>query len=187
MASTEPPAAPAGLELLLERLRTGLGAERAELESETPDTAPADDRELRSPVALADGRIGTLVVRRGLDAPAFDAPERQLFEQLTAITATVLRVAGEASQRSHWLSVTQAVSTAVSEAGSAIEALAEAVDAVFEHSAYYAVTATLIDRDTPEQLIVADRSHALRNHTGMRRSIDAGLVGAVASSGTQRL
>ena len=187
MASTEPPAAPAGLELLLERLRTGLGAERAELEADAPDTAPADDHELRSPVALADGRTGTLVVRRGRDAPAFDAPERQLFEQLTAITATVLRVAGEASQRTHWLSVTQAVSTAVSEAGSAIEALAEAVDAVFEHSAYYAVTATLIDRDTPEQLIVADRSHALRNHTGMRRPIDAGLIGAVARSGQQRL
>src|SRR5207249_7483432 len=65
------------------------------------------------------------------------------------------------------------------------ETLAAAVDAVFEHSGYQEVAATLIDREAGEQITVADRSHSLRNRTGMRRPIDDGGIGAAGAESRQ--
>ena len=68
-----------GLELLLERFRTGLNAERVALE---PDDAasgdPDDPRMLRSAVPMQDGSPGVLLVQRGSDAPAFSDAERDV-------------------------------------------------------------------------------------------------------------
>jgi two-component system, NarL family, sensor histidine kinase DevS len=185
-ADTSGPAA--GLELLLERFRTGLNAERVVLE---PDDAaagdPDDPRMLRSAMPMQDGSRGVLLVQRGRDAPAFSDAERQLFVHLAALADTVLQVAAESAQRSQRLAVVQGVAAGISVAESAAAALGAAVDAVFEHSGYYAVTATLMDHEAGEQLVVADRSHALRNHTGMRRPLAAGLVGRAAQLGMPQL
>ncbi|HWH65942.1 MAG TPA: GAF domain-containing protein, partial [Gaiellales bacterium] len=81
----------------------------------------------------------------------------------------------------------QAVAAGVADAVTVVEVLGATVDAVFDNSGYYAVTATLLDHEADEQLIVADRTRALRNHTGMRRPLAAGLVGAVALTGVQQL
>ena len=96
-------------------------------------------------------------------------------------------MAGEASQRSRRLAVAQAVAAGVAEAVTVVEVLGATVDAVFDNSGYYAVTATLLDHEADEQLIVADRTRALRNHTGMRRPLAAGLVGEVGLTGVQQL
>jgi GAF domain-containing protein len=176
------------MEQLFERLRSGLGAEWVALEPDDAALGNGDDRRLlRSSVPLADGRPGVLMAQRGNDAPAFSDAERELFVHLAALTETVLRVAGEASQRSRRLAVAQAVAAGVADGVTVVEVLGATVDAVFDNSGYYAVTATLLDHEADEQLIVADRTRALRNHTGMRRPLAAGLVGAVALTGVQQL
>ena len=177
----------ADVEQLFERLRKGLGAEWVALEPGEPTAAGDDPRRLRSSVPLADGRPGVLTAQRSSDAPAFSDAERQLFAHLAALTETVLRVAGESAQRSRRLAVSQAVSTSAARAVSVVETLDACVDAVFDNSGYYAVTATLIDHEADEQLIVADRTRALRNHTGMRRPLHEGLVGGVALTCKQQL
>ena len=182
------PGTVAGLELLLERFRTGLDAERVAIEpGEQPAAGVDDSRLLTSPVPMEDGRPGTLRVERSMDAPAFSEAERLVFNHLAGLAETVLRVAGESAQRSRRLSLAQAVSSGTALALSPSEALAASVDAIFEHSAYEAVTATIMDHDAGEQVIVADRSRALRQHTGLRRPIDAGLVGHAAREGTVQL
>ena len=176
------------MEQLFERLRSGLGADWVALEPDDVSLGAKDDpRQLRSSVPLADGRPGVLMAQRGNDAPVFSDSERQLFGHLAALTETVLRVAGEASQRSRRLAVAQAVAAGVADAVTVVEVLGATVDAVFDNSGYYAVTATLLDHEADEQLIVADRSRALRNHTGMRRPLAAGLVGEVGLTGVQEL
>jgi GAF domain-containing protein len=176
------------MEQLFERLRSGLGADWVALEPDDVSLGAKDDpRQLRSSVPLADGRPGVLMAQRGNDAPVFSDSERQLFGHLAALTETVLRVAGEASQRSRRLAVAQAVAAGVADAVTVVEVLGATVDAVFDNSGYYAVTATLLDHEADEQLIVADRSRALRNHTGMRRPLAAGLVGEVGLTGLQEL
>jgi GAF domain-containing protein len=177
-----------GLELLLEQFRTGLNAEHVALEpGDAAAGDPDDPRMLRSAMPMQDGSRGVLLVQRGRDAPAFSDAERQLFVHLAGLADTVLQVAAESAQRSQRLAVVQGVAAAISTAESAAAALGSAVDAVFEQSGYYAVTATLMDHEAGEQLIVADRSHALRNHTGMRRPLAAGLVGRIAQLGTPQL
>ena len=96
-----------------------------------------------------------------------------------------LRNAGDATRRSQTLAITHAIATTVDGLGTVAETLAAAVDAVFEHSGYHEVAATVIDRGAGEQLTVADRSHSLRNRTGMRRPVDDGDIGAVATHGRQ--
>src|SRR6476660_7722300 len=166
MDPSQPPAPVTEIVQLVERLRSGLGAEWVALEPDDAALAAGNDpRLLRSAVPLADGRPGVLMAQRGNDAPAFSDAERELFVHLAALTETVLRVAGEASQRSRRLAVAQAVAAGVADAVTVVEALGATVDAVFDNSGYYAVTA-LLDHEADEQLIVADRTRALRNHTG---------------------
>ncbi|HEY0387028.1 MAG TPA: GAF domain-containing protein [Gaiellales bacterium] len=188
MHDPDPPGAAAGLELLLERFRTGLDAERVALEPDDGAAAGADDpRRLRSAVPMEDGRPGVLLVQRGDDSPAFSDAERMLFSHLAGLAETVLRVAAESAQRSRRLAVAQGVSAGMAVAESPTEALAAAVDAIFDNSSYHAVTATLMDRDGGEQVIVADRSRTLRSHTGLRRPIGAGLVGYAGREGSPQL
>jgi GAF domain-containing protein len=188
MDPSQPPAPVTEMEQLFERLRSGLGAEWVALEPDDAVLGAGDDpRLLRSSVPLADGRPGVLMAQRGNDAPVFSDAERELFIHLAGLTETVLRVAGEASQRSRRLAVAQAVAAGVADGVTVVEVLGATVDAVFDNSGYYAVTATLLDHEADEQLIVADRTRALRNHTGMRRPLAAGLVGAVALTGVQQL
>ncbi|HVI20176.1 MAG TPA: hypothetical protein VM712_17490, partial [Gaiellales bacterium] len=164
MHPSQPPAPVTEMEQLFERLRSGLGAERVALELDDAAFGARDEpRLLRSSLPLADGRPGVLMVQRGNDAPAFSDAERELFGHLAALTETVLRVAGEASLRSRRLAVAQAVAAGVADAVTVVEVLGTTVDAVFDNSGYYAVTATLIDHEADEQLIVADRTRALRN------------------------
>ncbi len=188
MSSNDPSSVSAArLELLLERLGTGLGAERVLLEpAGTVTAAIGDERVLHAPMRLADGSPGMLLAQRGATSPAFDITERRLFEQLAAIAETVLTVAGDATRRSQALAITRAIAETAGP-GTVAETLALAVDAVFEHSAYQEVSATVIDRDAGEQVTVADRSHSLSNRTGMRRPIGDGPVGAVAVDGDQLL
>ena len=123
------------MEQLFERLRSGLGADWVALEPDDMSLGAGDDpRQLRSSVPLADGRPGVLMVQRGNDAPAFSDAERQLFGHLAALTETVLRVAGEASQRSRRLAVAQAVAAGVADAVTVVEVLGATVDAVFDNS-----------------------------------------------------
>ncbi|MDX6550649.1 MAG: two-component system, NtrC family, sensor histidine kinase KinB, partial [Gaiellales bacterium] len=177
----------AGLEQLLDRLGTGLAAERVLLEPAATSQAPApeDDRVLRAAMALADGSPGVLLAQRGADSPVFDSTERRLFEQLAAIAETVLSVAAEANRRSQSLDITRAIAERAGGLGSVAETLAAAVDAVFEHSSYQQVSAVVIDGGAGEQVTVADRSHSLSNHAGMRRPLDEGAVGRAAADGIQ--
>ena len=168
MGSSDTSGPAVGLELLLERFRTGLDAERVALEPD--DAAPGDlddPRMLRSAVPMQDGTPGVLLVQRGSDAPAFSAAERQLFSHLAGLAETVLRVAAESAQRSQRLAVVQGVAAGISAAESATAALGAAVDAVFEHSGYYAVTATLIDHEAGEQLILGGAVAARRAGVGL--------------------
>ncbi len=187
MSSNDPVSASAsGLELLLERLGSGLGAERVLLEPAAAVTAQlGDERVLHAAMTLADGSPGVLLAERSATSPAFDTTERRLFLQLAAIAETVLTVAGEATRRSQTLAITRTITTAAGELGTVAETLAAAVDAVFEHSSYQQVSAIVIDRAAGEQVTVADRSHSLRNRTGMRRPIDEGAIGVVAADGNQ--
>jgi GAF domain-containing protein len=188
MDEPAPPDTAAGLELLLERFRTGLDAERVAIEpGEEPPAGGDDSRLLVSPVPMEDGRPGVLRVERSRDAPAFSKAERMVFAHLAGLAETVLRVAGESSQRSRRLELAQAVASGTALALSPADALAASVDAVFEHSSYQSVTATLMDHDAGEQVIVADRSRSLRHHTGLRRPIGAGLVGHAAKEGSVQL
>ena len=188
MDEPEPPDTVAGLELLLERFRTGLDAERVAIEpGEEPPAGGDDSRLLVSPVPMEDGRPGMLRVERSHDAPAFSKAERLVFAHLAGLAETVLRVAADSSQRSRRLELAQAVASGTALALSAADALAASVDAIFEHSSYQSVTATLIDHDAGEQVIVADRSRSLRHHTGLRRPIGAGLVGHAANEGSVQL
>jgi len=172
MDEPAPPDTVAGLELLLERFRTGLDAERVAIEpGEEPPAGGDDPRLLVSPVPMEDGRPGVLRVERSRDAPAFSKAERMVFAHLAGLADTVLRVAAESSQRSRRLQLAQAVAAGTAPALSAADALAASVDAIFEHSGYQSVTATLMDHDAGEQVIVADRSRTLRHHTGLRRPI----------------
>ncbi|MDX6544700.1 MAG: hypothetical protein QOG02_474, partial [Gaiellales bacterium] len=143
------------------------------------------DRVLRAAMALADGSPGVLLAQRGADSPVFDSTERRLFEQLAAIAETVLSVAAEANRRSQSLDITRAIAERAGGLGSVAETLAAAVDAVFEHSSYQQVSAVVIDGDAGEQVTVADRSHSLSNHAGMRRPLDEGAVGRAAADGIQ--
>src|SRR4029079_10239439 len=98
---SQPPAPVTEMEQLFERLRSGLGAEWVALEPDDAALGAGDDpRLLRSSVPLADGRRGVRMAQRATDAPAFSDAERELCVHLAALTETVLRVAGEASQRS---------------------------------------------------------------------------------------
>jgi GAF domain-containing protein len=187
MSSNDPSSVSAiGLELLLERLGTGLGAERVLLEPAGAVTALEDGRVLHAPMRLADGSPGILLAQRGATSPVFDTTERRLFQQLASIAETVLTVAGDATRRSQALAITRAIAGTAGP-GTVAETLALAVDAVFERSAYQEVAATLIDREAGEQVTVADRSHSLSNRTGMRKPIGDGPVGIVAGSGEQLL
>lgn len=177
----------AGLEQLLQRLGTGLSAERVLLEpaDATQPAAAEDERVLRAAMALADGSPGVLLAQRSAGSPVFDSTERRLFGQLAAIAETVLSVAGEANRRSQSLDMTRAIAQRASGLSSVAETLAAAVDAVFEHSSYQQVSAVVIDRDAGEQVTVADRSHSLSNRAGMRRPLDEGAVGRAAADGLQ--
>src|SRR3954451_412671 len=188
MDDPEPPDTVAGLELLLERFRTGLDAERVAIEpGEEPPSGGVDSRLLISPVPMVEGRPGMLPVEPSREAPAFSKAERLVFAHLAGLAETVLRVAADSAQRSQRLELAQTVSSGTALALSASDALAASVDAIFEHSTYQSVTATLIDHDAGEQVIVADRSRSLRQHTGLRRPIDAGLVGHAAKQGSVQL
>ena len=139
MSSRDPVSASAsGLELLLERLGSGLGAERVLLEPAATVTAQLGDaRVLHAAMTLADGSPGVLSAERSAASPAFDTTERRLFEQLAAIAETVLTLAGDATRRSRTLAITHAIATTVDGLSTVAERLAAAVDAVFEHSGYH--------------------------------------------------
>ncbi|MDX6591511.1 MAG: hypothetical protein QOJ13_707 [Gaiellales bacterium] len=170
-----------GLDMLLETLRHGLGAERVLLQA--PDGVPGEGAHvLQSPLALADGTAGILFAERRSDAPAFDETERRLFVQLAGIAETVLHAAGEARRRAERLATSQAIASAVSTATSIEVALATAADAVFGHSDYQAVNATLLDPATGVHTEITVRS---RRDSAAKSSGDAGslLVTPVIAGG----
>ncbi len=94
------------------------------------------------------------------------------------LAAHAIAASRRADLRTEQLTLVQAVASAVGGATAIDEAFRMAATAVFEHTRYTGVTATMVDRRTGEQVVVVDLGSDVATTQTIRRRLDTGLVGA---------
>ena len=121
--------------------------------------------------------MATLVVSRDPGGAPF-GEESALLSTVCELAAHAIAASRRADLRTEQLTLVQAVASAVGGATAIDEAFRMAATAVFEHTRYAGVTATMVDRRTGEQVVVVDLGSDVATTQKIRRRLDTGLVGA---------
>jgi GAF domain-containing protein len=166
---------------IADRARLALGADRAlvlPLAGGDPlPPGPEGGPSLSAPIRIDGDPVATLVVSRDPGGAPF-GEESALLSTVCELAAHAIAASRRADLRTEQLTLVQAVASAVGAATSIDEAFRMAATAVFEHTRYAGVTATMVDRKAAEQVVVIDLGGDVASTQTIRRRLDAGLVGA---------
>jgi GAF domain-containing protein len=173
---------------IADRARLAVGADRAlvlPLAGEEPlPPGPEGGPSLSVPIRIDGDQVATLVVSRDPGGAPF-GDESALLMTVCDLAAHAIAASRRADLRTEQLTLVQAVASAVGAATSTEEAFRLAATAVFEHTRYAGVTATLVDRRAAEQVVVVDLGGDIATTQTIRRPLAAGLVGACIEGETQ--
>ena len=173
---------------IADRARLALGADRAlvlPLAGGDPlPPGPEGGPSLSAPIRIDGDPVATLVVSRDPGGAPF-GEESALLSTVCELAAHAIAASRRADLRTEQLTLVQAVASAVGGATSVDEAFRMAATAVFEHTRYAGVTATIVDRRAAEQVVVVDLGGDIASTQTIRRRLDAGLVGACIAEKAQ--
>ena len=173
---------------IADRARLAVGADRAlvlPLTGEEPlPPGPEGGPSLSVPIRIDGDPVATLVVSRDPGGEPF-GEESALLTTVCDLAAHAIAASRRADLRTEQLTLVQAVASAVGAATSTEEAFRMAATAVFEHTRYAGVTATLVDRRAHQQVVVVDLGGDIASTQTIRRPLDAGLVGACIKEESQ--
>ncbi|HEX5556607.1 MAG TPA: GAF domain-containing protein [Gaiellales bacterium] len=173
---------------IADRARVALGADQAlvlPLSGGDPlPPGPEGGPSLSAPIRIDGDPVATLIVSRDPGGAPF-GEESALLSTVCELAAHAIAASRRADLRTEQLTLVQAVASAVGAATSVDEAFRMAASAVFDHTRYSGVTATMVDRAAREQVVVVDLGGDVATTQTIRRPIDAGLVGACIAEGTQ--
>jgi GAF domain-containing protein len=173
---------------IADRARVALGADQAlvlPLSGGDPlPPGPEAGPSLSAPIRIDGDPVATLIVSRDPGGAPF-GEESALLSTVCELAAHAIAASRRADLRTEQLTLVQAVASAVGGATSVDEAFRMAASAVFDHTRYSGVTATMVDRGAREQVVVVDLGSDVATTQTIRRPIDAGLVGACIADGTQ--
>jgi signal transduction histidine kinase len=173
---------------IADRARIAVGADRAlvlPLAADDPlPPGPEGGPTLSVPIRIDGSPVATLVVSRDPGGAPF-GDDSALLATVCDLAAHALAASRRADLRAEQLTLVQAVASAVGTATSTEEAFRMAATAVFEHTRYAGVTATLVDRRAQQQVVVVDLGGDIASTQTIRRPLDAGLVGACIADETQ--
>ena len=165
---------------IADRARLALGADRAlvlPLAGGDPlPPGPEGGPSLSAPIRIDGDPVATLVVSRDPGGAPF-GEESALLSTVCELAAHAIAASRRADLRTEQLTLVQAVAAAVGGATAIDEAFRMAATAVFEHTRYTGVTATMVDRRTGEQVVVVDLGSDVATTQKVRRRLDTGLVG----------
>ena len=173
---------------IADRARLALGADRALVlplaGGEPLPPGPEGGPSLSAPIHIDGDAVATLVVSRDPGGAPF-GEESALLSTVCELAAHAISASRRADLRTEQLTLVQAVASAVGGATSVDEAFRMAATAIFEHTRYAGVTATIVDRRTGEQVVVVDLGGDVASTQTIRRRLDAGLVGACIAESAQ--
>ncbi|HEY2790163.1 MAG TPA: GAF domain-containing protein [Gaiellales bacterium] len=171
---------------IADRARLALGADRALVlplaGGEPLPPGPEGGPSLSAPIHIDGDAVATLVVSRDPGGAPF-GEESALLSTVCELAAHAISASRRADLRTEQLTLVQAVASAVGGATSVDEAFRMAATAIFEHTRYAGVTATIVDRRAGEQVVVVDLGGDVASTQTLRRKLDAGLVGACIAEG----
>ncbi len=166
---------------IADRARVALGADQAlvlPLAGGDPlPPGPEGGPSLSAPIRIDGDPVATLIVSRDPGGAPF-GEESALLSTVCELAAHAIAASRRADLRTEQLTLVQAVASAVGAATSVDEAFRMAATAVFDHTRYSGVTATMVDRAAGEQVVVVDLGGDIATTQTIRRPIDSGLVGA---------
>ncbi|HEY3765561.1 MAG TPA: GAF domain-containing protein [Gaiellales bacterium] len=175
---------------IADRARLALGADRAlvlPLAGGDPlPPGPEGGPSLSAPIRIDGDPVATLVVSRDPGGAPF-GEESALLSTVCDLAAHAIAASRRADLRTEQLTLVQAVASAVGGATSTEEAFRMAATAVFEHTRYAGVTATMVDHKAKQQVVVCDLGGDVASTQTIRRRLDTGLVGACIRDQTQLL
>jgi GAF domain-containing protein len=173
---------------IADRARVALGADQALVlplsGGEPLPPGPEGGPSLSAPIRIDGDPVATLIVSRDPGGAPF-GEESALLSTVCELAAHAIAASRRADLRTEQLTLVQAVASAVGAATSVDEAFRMAATAVFDHTRYSGVTATMVDRAAGEQVVVVDMGGDVATTQAIRRPIDSGLVGACIAQGTQ--
>jgi GAF domain-containing protein len=173
---------------IADRARLALGADRALVlplaEGGPLPPGPEGGPSLSAPIRIDGDPVATLVVSRDPGGAPF-GEESVLLSTVCDLAAHAIAASRRADLRTEQLTLVQAVASAVVGATSVEEAFRMAATAVFDHTRYSGVTATIVDRAARQQVVVVDLGGEITSTQPVRRELGAGLVGACIEDRTQ--
>src|SRR5689334_9831148 len=173
---------------IADRARIALGADQALVlplaGGEPLPPGPEGGPSLSAPIRIDGDPVATLIVSRDPGGAPF-GEESALLSTVCELAAHAIAASRRADLRTEQLTLVQAVASAVGAATSVDEAFRMAATAVFDHTRYSGVTATMVDRAAGEQVVTVDLGSDVTATQTIRRPIDTGLVGACIAQGTQ--
>ena len=144
---------------IADRARLALGADRALVlplaGGEPLPPGPEGGPSLSAPIHIDGDPVATLVVSRDPGGAPF-GEESALLSTVCELAAHAISASRRADLRTEQLTLVQAVASAVGGATSVDEAFRMAATAIFEHTRYAGVTATIVDRRAGDQVVVVD-------------------------------
>jgi len=173
---------------IADRARVALGADQALVlplaGGEPLPPGPEGGPSLSAPIRIDGDPVATLIVSRDPGGAPF-GEESALLSTVCELAAHAIAASRRADLRTEQLTLVQAVASAVGAATSVDEAFRMAATAVFDHTRYSGVTATMVDHAAGEQVVTVDLGSDVTTTQTLRRPIDTGLVGACIAQGTQ--